>query len=368
MSALLPDEFLSDFALPLIAGGELHVGRPLDVSDLTALAAEAASPGDVLVRVESLRLAHAQASWPTPVSTPLDGVSRRMLVGLHNTLFLGHPERERWTVRAARLEQLCAFIRWCFDVPPPRDEAELVARHTLLCNLPQLTRTDVEVRFWVGRRRFRGQTPPARLLRWGSLRRVQRLEEPVLWLADETLTREQRSLIEALFAASPLTALLTVTRPFPALRWRPFVAYLLRPRVCRALAYVYLQQGLDTTGPALARSFWELLTLASEESSQPERAAQRAVLRLLANLFYYLVVCSCLVESNEQSDATTIHDPMASLFGLVALCRRARVLPPPSRLGDEQTAHRVEQLLATTLEGLDGDDVEVLCRHLNQAL
>lgn len=367
MSAL-PDDLLTSFALPLVAGGELHVGRPLDAADLTALAAEAASPGDALVRVESLRMARAQASWLTPVDTPLDGPSRRLLVGLHNTLFLGHPERERWTVRDARLEQLVAFARWCLDLPPPRDEAELVARHTLLCNLPQLTRTDVEVRFWVGRREFRGQTPPARLLRWGNLRRVQRAEERVVWLADTSLTREQRALIEALFAASPLTALLTVTRPFPLLRWQPFLGYLLRPRICRALVYAYLEQGLDRTGPPLARSFWELVAQAREsEPSGPQRAARRAALRLLANLFYYVVVCSCLTESKESGGGVG-DDPTTSLIGLVALCRRVQALPPPTALGEPQTARRVDQLLAATLEGLGAENVDVLCTHLNQAL
>jgi hypothetical protein len=370
----LPDDFLAGFALPLVSGGELHVGRPLDREDLTALAAEAESPGDTLVRVEALRHARAEASWPTPVNTPLDGPSRRLLLGLHNTLFLGHPERERFTVRESRLEQLCAFARWCLELPAPADEAELVARHTLLCQLPQLTRTDVEVRFWVGRRQFRGQTPPPRLTRWGNLRRVRRLEERVQWLADETLTGEQRALIRALFAASPLTSMLSVTRPFPPLRWQPHVAYLARPRVCRALAYAYLEQGIDVTGPPLARSFWELVALSREgEISRAERATQQAALKLVSNLFYYLVICSCLIDSADRplehaGPGGVADDPTASLVGLVALCRRARVLPTVAELADKPIARRVEQQLANALDAVGGDNVDVLCNHLNEAL
>ncbi|MCK5800312.1 MAG: hypothetical protein KAI47_24145, partial [Deltaproteobacteria bacterium] len=296
----------------------------------------------------------------------------RLLVGLHNILFLSHPEVASWTVRHHRLQDLVAFTQWCLNVPVPLDEAELVARHTILANLTALTRTDVEVRFWVGHRRFLGQEPPRRLLRWPKVRRISRREEQVGWLASGTLSEDQDALLNALFHASPLTALLTVTRAAPGLRWEPLLPYLMRPRVCRVVAHAYLAEGLSRVGPPIARSFWEIVSglEAWDVDGGPERRQRsQATLRFLADLVYYLYACECLVDApTEGSFLPKGGEAIESLLSILVSAFHVNLLQSPSRLAEPAVAGRLNQLIATGREALSTDTTNALSASLQDAL
>lgn len=365
----VPDEFLARFAIPLVAGGEVHVGAPLDQDDLEALAAEAASPGDTALRLEALRGRFARGSWITTVATPLDSETSRLLAGLHNLLFLSHPECERFSVRQRRRAELVAFTRWCLELDPPNDDAALVRRHSLLRNIGALMRTDVEIRFWVGRRRFRGQVPPARLLRWRELRRVREQREQTAFLAAPELSDDQRELLALLFAASPLTDLLLVDRPTPRQSWVSLLPHLRRPRVARLVCHNYLALGLERIGPALARQFW--FTVAELEDARgnefaASRREKRAVLRTLAQLIQYLYVAHCLVGEVEPA-ALVADDPTYSLWSVLPVASRQGLLAPREQLGATLVQQRFDQLLERSWQKLAGA-ADTLNRNLHDAL
>src|SRR5262249_62038381 len=103
----------------------------------------------------------------------------RLAVALYDALYLTHPRARRQ--REAGRARVAEFAESCAALGPPRDAGVALARHTVLHNLFRLARTERGVSFWAGAREFRGQDPPARLLRWPRLRRVRIDVERLNW-------------------------------------------------------------------------------------------------------------------------------------------------------------------------------------------
>ena len=103
---------------------------------------------------------------------------------MHDLLVLAHPglgqERtphsDSVRVRIAEAAQALA------DLGPPADAAEAVRRHSLLARVPEIVQPERTVSYWLGRQRFVGRTPPARVLAMPRLRRVRVDEQRRLWL------------------------------------------------------------------------------------------------------------------------------------------------------------------------------------------
>src|SRR5262249_46018809 len=121
----------------------------------------------------------------------------------------------------------------------------------------------VRVSFWVGRREFRGQVPPARLTAWPRLRRVveERTRTSCLSeLAGDPLGGAEA--VRALLQASPLTNLFTLERAEPVLEvcggeWdsgleRGLLAALGDPAICRLVIARWLEDGVERAGAAFA--------------------------------------------------------------------------------------------------------------------
>src|SRR5262245_48144378 len=98
--------FVSDFLLPVVRGGAVHVGPPTGVpaglrmpSEPPLLEAEA------LERLAGCRIASATRVAPVAVPPPFDETTMRLAAALHDLLALGHPElggtRSRRTDRVA---------------------------------------------------------------------------------------------------------------------------------------------------------------------------------------------------------------------------------------------------------------------------
>lgn len=246
----LPVTFLPRFVLPLLQGGEVHVGAPLAPRLTKALTNDVASALDATAEgqlLSQLRHQHLLRLHPL-VSPPLladDTGALMMLVALHDLLFLLHPEASRlsrvqhrqlvrWTeLRALRAAaQLPVASVSTIESPQgpsavtPQSEEHpssaqlqdlLLGRHSLLGCLPQLTRRDLRVTTWLGEHTYRGMVPRAGLFGGRQRRRPaqesskdqEQLTEVALWAELQGLSPPDGGLVlPALLKASPLTALL----------------------------------------------------------------------------------------------------------------------------------------------------------------
>jgi hypothetical protein len=356
--------FLEQFLLPLVAGGKVHVGRPLDSEAVTLLQAQNVVESAEITAIERARQALARDLWPYPVPTPLDEVSISLAAGLHNLLFLSHPITERWWVRERAIDRVERFTALCLEQPLPESEEQLVARHTLLSNLPGLQRVDVEVRYWAGSRVYTGTTPPARLLRWQGLRRVRRVDQRVTWLDATQLPEDEQHLLELLLRQSPLTDLLSPDRSNPTFEWLPVVSYLRWPRVARLVCHRYQETGLERVGPHLARAFWRLV---DDKAAAPERRREAAV--VVVGLVLYLFTVTAMVTEEDEVVMRDLNqeDPEGSLASVLVAGQGCGLLPGGSRLGDPDLERRLRRWTAAPVQQL-GDAAGELTQRLKTAI
>lgn len=359
-------QFPERFMLPLVAGGALHVGRPLDLGDIAYV--QAVAPGSRVARqITAARQHRAASMWPYAVPTPLDADSVRLAAAFHNVLFLSHPAAARPSVTLGALERLASATRTLLHLPPARSPEALIARHTVLARITEIVRTDVEVRFWAGRRAFHGQIPPRRLTALPALRRVEQRPSQVRWI-DTPLLARQVTLLGLLLRRSPLTDLLTPARPEPEFDWLQAAAPLGQPAIARLVAHDYLARGLETVGPPLARAFWHLVarTRVLLRSGAGERVARcRHAIGLAVGMVQYLYAARCMVEAPAVL-ATPATDWRAVLPSVLVAGDRCGLLAPPERLGDGAVAERMAALVAATAAAL-GEMVEELTARLARA-
>jgi hypothetical protein len=325
-----PRAFVGRFVLPLCRGGELHVGRPLGSSELAALLRET----ELGLHEEDARLEEARASllrglWLYPIALPWDDSSAKLAAGIHNLLSLGHPELGRGRSGRARVE---SFTRGLLALPGPADLEEALRRHTLCHGVLELTRTDLELDTWAAVYSFRGQQPPPRLLRWKRLRRVREVRRTVSWIS-ETLADEQLELLGLLLDASPLTALLTPTRPRPELDLGRVASYLRWPAVARLCAHAYLERGLLEVGPALARAFWRV-------ADGQTRWADRRV-EIACGLVSYLFAARALARSAAPLEGQ--EELEADLTAVLLAVADCGLLPSLEVIGDPEVARQLEK-------------------------
>src|SRR5688572_3536887 len=210
--------FVSRFLLPLVNGGPLHVSRPLDLRAVTALAEvfrlppEKRSPSLVNVTEDhaAAELGRARARRARALlfdlkPPPLDEVTLRLGAAVHDLLVLAHPGLGQGVERTdpARL-RIAEAAQTLADLGPPADASETVRRHSLLARLPEIVQPERTVSYWLGRQRFVGRTPPARVLAMPRLRRVRIDEQHRLWLRDVGVPAYARPAWAALQRASPL--------------------------------------------------------------------------------------------------------------------------------------------------------------------
>ena len=252
----------------------------------------------------------------------------------------------------------------------------MLARHTLLANLSHLSRTDVVVDYWAAIEEFRGQRPPRRLLRWPRVRRVRQNARTLSWLHEDKLSDDQLQLLQALFALSPLTDLVTPHRATPAFSWAPHARYLQHPQLARLLCHLYLEIGLPRVGPALARAFWEL----TEARLGPRR---RAAVAIVCQFLLYLIALHQFAlhrgasEGREQGElprlepeplaGTSIEDPIGSLASVLVAAGDCHLLPDGEALGDGELLPRLQQQILDARKPL-GPAADNLAARLRAAL
>jgi len=261
----IADRLFRDLLAPLVLGGELRPGRPIGGKNALALAPFS----DVLDKelLSQVNLARVRVARRL---LPIDATSTRLQAPtaadwalgamLHDIVQCAHPELTGvFRGRApARLLQIVALT--AERVANPFDVGEAVARHTWFSRALEITRTDSTVSFWVGKRQFLGQEPPARLLAWPELRRVH-VDKTPHTLAElpaaggHVLQSDFEAGVTAWIRKSPLTDLATCARHSPPFAWSAESLAFVSTRAGRTLALRALADlaSLDVDG-ALGRA------------------------------------------------------------------------------------------------------------------
>jgi hypothetical protein len=299
--------FVSEFLLPLVKGGALHVGRPLGPRSVERLGAVlAAAPAgfavgeikaslggelppeeaEALVELGRYRRRRIVDLLPASAAPPLDMVTLRLGAAAHNLLSLGHPEISGRGLEA-RQERIAAAAVLLAGAGPPRSVADAVSRHSLLARLPEIVRSDRTVHFWVGRRNFVGRVPPRRITALPRLRSVRVDLVRRAWLREIGIPAVGRTAFLALNLASPLGEALDPMRLEPPLAWSRILAVLRFPALCRAVVSRALDIGVGRAGEALADALFRFASLQEPPGGLPATAeALRFAIRFLAHLVW----------------------------------------------------------------------------------
>jgi hypothetical protein len=287
-------QFLERFVLPLVAGGEVHIGRPLTTLELQRFEAELGNATVALVAVDEARTDVLAELIARPPALVLDADELALSVGLHNALVLAHPDADGALVTDAMRRKIAAAAVRMVSQPPSRDRTRVLARHALLHNLLDLGRADVTVSWWTGRARFLGQKPPARLTAWKGMRRVR--EEVARAGFDELLASpESAPVIASLLRRTPLTQLLAASAAAPPLHWEDAVFLLRDAELARAVAYAAVRPDeprLQVAAPArMAAAFEQML------ERSPPVADVRAVAAFLSHIAALLAMAEAHLTS-----------------------------------------------------------------------
>lgn len=231
--------FVETFALPLLKGGTVTVGRPLRQRDVEAML------GDVVVlggtELAFVRLRQAELLAPQVVLPEPDPLELLLWVGLHNTLSFDHPDRGRVWARGTIWKRVEGTTRTMLTMPSPSSIGEGVARHVALDAFSRLQRVDSVVATAAGEFRYLGQTVPRRRFRLTGPLQGSMREERVAWITQAHAPETVR-LTEDAMRASPLTCLLEPLRAPPG--WSPLsaIAFLAQRSFARAVCYRWARQ------------------------------------------------------------------------------------------------------------------------------
>ncbi|MCL4228816.1 MAG: hypothetical protein KJZ91_30475 [Myxococcales bacterium] len=370
--------FLERFVLPLVAGGEVHVGRPLTSADLARFEADLGHATVPLVAVDEARTEVVAELVARPPALVLEGDDLALAAGLHDALVLAHPDADGALVTDGMRRRIAGAALRMVSVPLTRDRTRVLARHALLHNLLDLGRNDVTVTWWTGRARFLGQAAPARLTAWKGVRRVR--EEVARAGFDELLASpEVAPVVAALVRRTPLTLLLTASPVAPPLHWEDAVFLVRDAELARAVAYAAIRPEdprAQVAVPArLAAAFEQML------ERTPPAADVRAVAAFLVHLAGLLAMAEAHLTSPSARSpllsAVLAGGPgagrargLATFLALpAALARVAPALATPPGLVAEPAWQRRWQAFATQVMELVGaplvDSLAArLARHL----
>jgi len=261
--------FLSTFVKPLVAGGELHVSKPISLEDVDDWESQLSSASVEQVDVDDARTAILSTIVVRPPAFVLEHDELLLAAGLYNALFLAHPSADGVLVTERQRRRIITTAQAMVAQPLTRSRTRVLARHALLHNVFQLGRTDTFVTWWTGRARFLGQKPPGRLTAWKGVRRVREEVSKVEY--DELLAAPDVSpVIASLLRRTPLTQLLATHAAAPALHWEDAVFLLRDPEIARAISYEVIGSGEprdQVAAPArLAAAFEQMLERAPDEA------------------------------------------------------------------------------------------------------
>ncbi len=287
------DALAQNLLAPLVLGGPVHPVRPFGGPLALRLARLAVSrsltDGDLAVPLDVARVRRARLLLPTDTLPDLDEGDWAALAGLNDLLQLTNHHLGGPLTRG-RYARVLANLRWlCERIPAPRDVLSALSRHATFARALELGRTDSAVSWWTGSARFRGETPPARLIAWPEIRRVH-VDARRVPLADMPagvtgITPTDFTDVLALWLTrSPLTDLATATRLSPPFAWSASTLALVATGPGRLLAFRALAgEPPDAVTTVLARAALQV-PAAYEEARRIADAFHALAIRGFAEL------------------------------------------------------------------------------------
>lgn len=278
---------------PLVLGGPVRPGHAIGAR--TALAfGEGRTPADTELeaRTNEARVRRARRLVPVDSLPGPSAADWALAAAFHDLLQAANPVFDAPLRRGAAARVLEVAAAALERVPLPASANEALSRHTWLARAPEVTRTDSEVRWWSGKREYRGVDPPGRLQAWPRLRRVNvvRVPRPLLELTPIAVDRERlTAAVAELLTRTPLTDLATCTRTAPVFEWHPATLALVASGAGRTLASRALARSAAAeVDAALGRATRGLLAGPHRERAAPalmllaDRAVSSAQQRLQA--------------------------------------------------------------------------------------
>jgi len=220
------ERLFEGFLAPLVLGGTMLPGRPFGGKRALAIGdRRAPSNAELLSRTElgRVRVARRLAPIDTLEAAP-DANEWALGAALHDLVQSTHPGFDAVFRRSGPRRILDVLEKTLERIPPPRNVGEALSRHTWLARMFDVSRTDVDLKWWTGSERFLGTDPPKRLTAWPEFRRVTqtRTPRPLMDLPTSgSAVDPQRFVwtVEAILRKSPLTDLATLDRAAPSFSW-----------------------------------------------------------------------------------------------------------------------------------------------------
>jgi hypothetical protein len=341
--------FVAEVLLPLATGGTLTVHAPLDADDVAALAEQKGGMSGVAELAEARRQVVARTLLDA-TAPALDEDSIKLGAAIHNLCWLLAQDKD---AAKGALARVVAFTERLCALPAPADDQAVAARHSLVGRVRGLQRRDVRVRFWAGSREFRGEAPPKRLLRWQGLRRVRQEATTVELFTDALSTPSLQPIVVALFAASPLSDLLSLERSDPPIDLRGAARWLRSPRIARAIADDYLRRGLIAVEPPLTIALIALYNAKNAASEAATATAFHSHLHLLELLARpprdregHLAIIRGYAQGRERA--------VVDGFGLFAAADRVGLGRPGDLVRDPQLTRNVDAYIEACTELVGG--------------
>ena len=371
-------DFLQDFVLPLVRGGDMGISRPISIDEAERFGQDLAHASEALVAVDEARTAVLADLVVRPPALVLEEDDVRLAAALHNVLFLVHPDADGVTVTRRVRSRVAETARRLAAQPLSRSRRRVLARHGLLHNVFDIKRIDTKVTWWTGSADFMGQAPPARLLAWEGVRRVRREDDTARY--DELLCSEEATPIMAiLLRRSPLTQVLSSHPQAPALHWEDAVFLLRDAELARAMAYAALAPATPEQRLAAPARFAAAFEQMLERSPSDEDV--RAVAAFLVHLSALLAHAEVRQHGLEARSATltTVLAPeragkrprgLTTFLALPNALRSVdvRLAEPPGLDDDRRLAERWRVHRAQVAEGVGEAVIETLVARLQRRL
>jgi hypothetical protein len=271
----LIDAVAERLLLPIVAGGELIPVRPigaeraLRVASASPIASCAAS-----LDISEQRLRRARQVYPLDELDDPSPSEWLLAFALNDILQSSNPTLGGALARTRPQRLLSMVYTVILAAGAPQSVGEALARHASFGRTLEIVRVDSEVSWWLGSRNFHGMRPPARLLAWPGLRRVQRRQRRVgLWEMTPAESRWAGTYAEVLtrfLAATPLTDLATAARAAPTFAWTGATLSLVATRVGANIAGRAVELGTSVRDASHA-----VRRAAKGLAPEPRRAARR---------------------------------------------------------------------------------------------
>lgn len=222
----LADRLFSTFLAPLVIGGAMIPGKPIGGKQALSLG-DGRPPTDVDLAAHAglarVRVARKLAPVDTFDAAPT-AHEWALAAVLHDLVQSTHPGFDAAFRRSGPRRILDVIDKTLERIPPPSDVGETLGRHTWFSRMFELTRTDVDLKWWTGSERFLGTDPPARLTAWPEFRRVTqtRIPRPLMDLPTSGSAVDANRfarIAQTFLLKTPLTDLATLDRATPAFVW-----------------------------------------------------------------------------------------------------------------------------------------------------